>query len=193
MLESPKANNDYQGETVMDNTMGNQQEGSKPNDVELAWFAGLLNGDGCFSLKFRMRGETLKCDISLTLTQCDPVLVEKATDLLNRLGVNPHLSEYEPSGAGVRTKWHVRLTKMSHIGIVIDAIVPFMIGEKEAQAKLMKRYIDRRMEYVNPGNRRWEGGEIANDRPSLQIAREFYKVRRLEVPKEIATVLNDYP
>lgn len=177
----------------MNETMGNQQEGSKPSDIELAWLAGLLNGDGCFSLTFRVRKETLKCDLSLTLTQCDPSLIEKSTDILNRLGVNPGITEYPPSGAGVRTKWNLRLSKMAYIGTVIDAIVPFMAGEKLAQAKLMKRYIDRRTEYVNPGNRRWKGGEIANDQESIAIAREFYKARRLEVPKEIATVLNDYP
>lgn len=173
--------------------MGNQQEVSKVSDTDAAWLAGMLNGDGCFSLKLRVRGETLKCDISVTLTQTDPCLIEKASDILTRIGVNPCIVEYPLNAGSTRIKWNLRLNKMSGISKVIDVIVPFMAGEKQAQAKLMKRYIDRRLFYVNPGNRRWKGGEIANDTESLKIAAQFYEVRRLPVPDEIAHVLNDYP
>lgn len=175
----------------MDNAMGNQQEVNKPDAIELAWLGGLLNGDGCFSLTFRTRNKILKCDMSLTLTQCDPCVIERATDILNRLDTNPSISEYASSGAGMRTKWNLRLSKMATIHRVIEAVLPFMVGEKQAQAKLMNRYLERRLFCVDQSVRRHN--EIASDIESLKIAKEFYEVRRLVVPKEIVQVLNDYP
>lgn len=169
--------------------MGNQQEVS---EVQLAWLAGLLNGDGCFSLTFRRRDGRLKCDLSLTLTQCDPAIVERADDLINKLGVTPGISEYEPSGAGIRTKWNMRISKMAHILAVIDAVLPYMVGEKSAQAKLMKRYIERRLPFTDH-SMRVSAGKLEDDRESIEIASDFYKARRLDVPQELAQVLRDYP
>jgi len=190
MLEHPKAHHYYQGNNMSDETMGNQQEVS---EIELAWLAGMLNGDGCFSLTFRSRNGKLKCDMSLTITQCDPGVIDKADELFNKIGITPGISEYAASGAGVRTKWNLRISKMAHIHRVIEAIIPYMIGEKAAQANLMKRYLDRRLPYADPALRRWKGGEIENDIESLKIAADFYKVRRLGMPKELAQVLRDYP
>lgn len=188
MLESPKAIHYHQGEKMIDETMGNQQEMS---EIELVWLAGLLNGDGCFSLTFRTRQNKLKCDMSLTLTQCDAAVIDKADSTFTKIGIVSGISEYASSGAGVRTKWNLRISKMAHISRAIDAVIPYMTGEKAAQARLMKRYLDRRMPFADPKFRK--GSDIDKDIDSLKIAAEFYTVRRLEVPKELAQVLRDYP
>lgn len=173
--------------------MDNQQELSGPSPIELAWLSGLLNADGCFSLTIRKREARLKCDMSITLTQCDPCVIEKAQSILGKMAINPGISEYEPAAGGRRTKWNARISKMSQMTQLIAAIEPFMVGEKQAQARLMKAYMDRRIKYADPSMRKWSGGEIEKDLQSLAIAAEFHAVRRLDIPKELAQVLNDYP
>ena len=189
MLETPKATHDYQGETVMDETMGNQQ--GVVTELELAWLAGMLNGDGCFSIKFRVRGEALKCDISLTLTQCDVCLIDAASDIMARLGISPSIVEYAPSGAGVNTKYNLRVTRMAHISIVLAAIIPHMRGGKLAQARLMQRYIVRRTSVFDPQFRK--ENQIIGDTEALGIAKEFYATRGQQLPPDVTKALNDYP
>lgn len=188
MLETPKALHYHLGEKMSDIAMGNQQEVS---ENELVWLAGLLNGDGCFSLTFRSRNDKLKCDMSLTLTQCDPAVIDRADATFTKLGIVSGIAEYAASGAGIRTKWNLRISKMAHIAKAIEHVQPYMVGEKAAQARLMKRYLDRRLPYADPALRK--SARIEEDIDSLRIAADFYTARRLDVPREIAHVLRDYP
>ena len=173
----------------MDETMGNQQ--GYPTEGDLYWLSGMLNGDGCFSLKFRTREGTVKCDLSVTLTQCDVCLIEKASSIMERLGVNPSIAEYPASGAGNRTKYNLRITKMASIQTVLNAIADKLAGEKQAQAKLMLRYVNRRIQFSDPTLRR--NNQIADDSEAIAIAREFLSVRGSGLPDDVVAALNDYP
>lgn len=177
--------------------MGNQQELSNVCKTDLAWLAGMFNGDGCFSLTFAIRANNnVKCDLSLTLTQCDPSIIEEATRIMNMLEVNPGISQYQPGKEGNRIKYNLRITKMAHIAKVIDAICCYMIGDKLAQAKLMRRYIERRIKYAD-STKRQNGASIIHDNESVNIAKQFYALRESighsGIPKHVADVLNDYP
>jgi hypothetical protein len=157
--------------------MGNQQE---VGNVELAWLAGMLNGDGCFSLTIVNRKEHIKCELSLTLTQCDPCLIEKTTSILERLGVNPAIAEYPPSGPGKHTKYNLRINRMAAIAKVIDAISPYIAGAKKAQSQLLRRYISHRIGYADHSKRR--GAHFLNDVVAVGLAQEFYSLRGSKWP-----------
>ena len=181
----------------MDETMGNQQEVGVIAEADVAWLAGMLNGDGCYSLTFvKRKNQNLKCEISLTLTQCDPSVIERATCIVGMMGINPSIVEYPPSGAGIRMKYNFRINKMAHIAIIIDAISPFMVGDKLAQAKLMRRYISRRVFYSDHSKRQ-SGASILDDKEAIEIATQFHALRKSSgykgLPKHITDVLNDYP
>lgn len=168
--------------------MDNQQE-LKSNYKE-AWLAGMFNGDGCFSLTFRQRKGILKCDLSLTITQTDPSIIEEVSNILNKqLNINPSIQTYVPTGAGKKEKYNLRINKMSQILSVIDLILPHMIGNKRAQASLMKRYIERRIIYADPSLRRQN--KIIDDPVSIQVGLDFYKQRGSDLPKDLK-FLNDY-
>lgn len=168
--------------------MDDQQE--RKSILRLAWLAGMFNGDGCFSLTFRKRKDTLKCDLSLTITQCDPSIIEEVTSILNDyLDINPGLSTYNPSGAGTNIKYNLRISKMSEMLKIINSILPNLVGNKKAQAALMKRYIDRRNKFSDPSLRK--SNKISDDKQSLQLGFDFYTLRNKKIPKEIKTFLND--
>jgi hypothetical protein len=171
--------------------MGNQQENEEVHDIDWAWLAGMMNGDGCFSLQLRKRENRWKCDVSITLTQTDPAIIERATEILNiGIGVNPSIQEYEACGAGINNKFNLRVTKMAHIERWIDKITPFMCGNKLARAKLMRRYVMNRMQYEGTSRKR---NTIEKDPEALSIASEYYRLTGNDVPGEISLTLRDYP
>jgi hypothetical protein len=171
--------------------MDNQQEKDKVHDNEWAWLAGMMNGDGCFSLQLRKRSNRWKCDLSITLTQTDPGIIEKASDILIRgIGCNPSIQEYPPCGAGISMKMNMRVTKMSQIAEWIEKILPFMCGNKWARAKLMLRYVKNRMRYEGTSRKR---NTIENDPIALTLASEYYRLTGSKVPEEISQTLRDYP
>lgn len=171
--------------------MGDQQQKEKVHDIEWAWLAGMMNGDGCFSLKVRKRENRWKCDVSVTLTQTDPSIIERASDILIRgIGVNPSIQEYEATGAGKNDKMNMRTTKMSSIAAWIEKIEPYMCGNKLARARLMLRYIRNRMKYEGTSRKR---NTIEKDPEALSMAAEYYRLTGNEVPGEISQMLRDYP
>jgi hypothetical protein len=171
--------------------MGNQQEKEEVHDIEWAWLAGMMNGDGCFSLQLRKRENRWKCDVSITLTQTDPSIIERTISILNRgIGCNPSIQEYEPCGAGINNKFNLRVTKMSGIAAWIEKIEPYMCGNKLARARLMLRYVRNRMKYEGTSRKR---NTIEKDPEALSLAAEYYRLTGVEVPGEISQNLRDYP
>ena len=53
MLERPKSLNDYQGETIEDDTMGNQQE--ILTQSEIGYLAGIIDGEGSIAMNVRKK------------------------------------------------------------------------------------------------------------------------------------------
>lgn len=171
--------------------MDNQQGIDNVTGIEWSWLAGMMNGDGCFSLKLRKRDKRWKCDVSITLTQCDPCIIERASDILIRgIGCNPPIQEYAPTGTGVNTKYNLRITKMSLIAAFIEKVHPFMCGVKQAKAKLLLRYVQNRIEH-NGEYRKIH--KLTDDHVALKTAEEFYVLSGSKVPKEIVKTLRDYP
>lgn len=171
--------------------MGNQQEKEEVHDIEWSWLAGMMNGDGCFSLKLRKRENRWKCDVSITLTQTDPAIIERASSILIRgIGCNASIQEYEPCGAGINNKFNMRVTKMSQIAQWIEKIEPFMCGNKLARARLMLRYVQNRMRYDGMSRRK---NTIEHDPSSLSLAAEYYRLTGSQVPGEISQTLRDHP
>lgn len=160
-------------------------------ETDWAWLAGMMNGDGCFSLKLRKREERWKCDVSITLTQCDPAIIERASEIMIQgMDCNPSISEYEPSGAGVNTKFNLRITKMSQIARFIENIIKYMCGVKLAKAKLMLRYVNNRIKYEGQSRR---VNMLEKDPEAIQMASEFYQLCGSVIPKELTQTLRDYP
>lgn len=174
--------------------MGNQQGVNDMESVtttDWAWLAGMLNGDGCFSMKVRKRDNRWKCDLSITLTQTDPCLIEKAVAILTLgIQVNPSIQEYPPSGAGTNAKFNLRITKMDSMKRIIEQIDPYMAGVKQAKCRLILRYINNRIQYEGMSKRKHT---IESDPIALRTVVDFCHLSNTDVPNEIVHALRDYP
>jgi len=72
----------------------------KFNSIEIAWLAGLLEGEGCFPLNRKASG---RCDARIQLNMTDEDVVRRAAKMLGR-------SVYMAQRAGQKPQWYVRTT-----------------------------------------------------------------------------------
>jgi hypothetical protein len=139
MLEHPKSLNDYQGETVKDETMENQQI------TDLVWFVGIFEGEGSVGLKGHIRGNNKKhFNVSphITITNSDMLILNKIRSILNSIGINPYITTKTKSK---NPCFDLCITKISHIKKLIDIVEPFIVGNKMERLLLIKDFVNSRI------------------------------------------------
>jgi hypothetical protein len=163
--------------------MGNQQETNLKTE-DLAWLAGMLNGDGCMALNVRRkRNGNVACDVSFTLTQSDPCIINHAYKLVeNLISGTPYINSRDASGGKWNKVYNLKVGKMTHIAQLLPNIIPYMIGAKKSQAEILERYVRHRLEYAGEHGTRMK---VSEDRKGLGIAEEFYSVKNKKFPKDL--------
>ncbi len=132
--------------------LGNMQE--TVSEAELGWLAGLLDADGTIAYSVRRKHKGyLGMDLSVSWYNTDGGIVRKAVDVLNKIGVEPYISEAHRNVEKERgTTWlkkdktylTVRLHKQSSMRIILHAIYPYLAGEKRHRAYLVLRLLDKK-------------------------------------------------
>lgn len=201
MLEHPKANRDYLGEIAMD-TMDNQH--GTPTATQLAWFAGILEGEGSITLNVRRKEwkgwKGIGIDLQIQIVNTDGYIVEECADILQGLiGTAPRLVErgrIPDRTTTDGTVWRqnrammmVGVAKMAHIKIVLEATMPYMIGEKKARARLVLKFIERRQAAKGPQTKH---GASWYDGYDWSIVRDFYQISGGKLPVEVEGLVRDY-
>lgn len=171
----------------------NQQEihTKEVTNVELAWLAGMLNGDGCFHMSARKKSwkgrDTIGVDMRMVLTQTDAGIIEKASGIITRLtGHTPYIAERKPAGAGVNGLMHMSIGRMVHMDAVLEAIRPYLVGDKAARARLIGKYIKSRLSKM--------GEHPKNKNPRLckedwALVEQFYEHEGKSFHPEVEAIL----
>jgi hypothetical protein len=201
MLEHPKAGHNYQGEIVSD-IVGNQH-GTLSN-TRLAWFAGILEGEGSITLNVRRKEwkgwKGVGIDLQIQIVNTDGYIIEECAKVLEGIiGSSPKIMERGRIADRTTTDgtvWRqnrammvVGVSKMAHIKLVLDTIMPFMIGEKKARARLAAQFIERRLsrkgEHTKQGASWYDGYD-------WQIVADFYAISGGNLPPEVQGIVRDY-
>lgn len=124
---------------MKDDTIGNPQV----TDLELAWLAGLYDGEGSF---FICKNGSSKYQMRVTLTNTDSILIAHTVEILDRLGVGPWVSSYTPKSRNSRIAYHIVIGKMANAKKFITSIEPYLVG-RSGQASLVLRFIESRLKY----------------------------------------------
>ena len=132
--------------------MNNKDNQLKTTD--LAWLAGIIEGDGYISMTvYRCNKERLKKSFKMYVrpvigvTNQDMTLVNHVDNLFRRLNATGHIREHTtPKGAPIAV---ISTTKMSNVKKILDAIFPYLIGEKKARAELVLKFLDIRLGKMN--------------------------------------------
>lgn len=129
----------------MDNTIGNQQA----KETDLAWLAGIIDGEGSILLgskghfgEFKgFHGINIGASIYVTNTCAN--IINKCDEIIRSLNVNCRIATKPPTTRG-HVVFRIELCKMANIKILLEAIMPYLVS-KIGQAKLVHRFVTQRM------------------------------------------------
>jgi len=183
MLETPKAEHDYLGETVLDETMGNQQ--GTVSESEVAWLAGIIEGEGTLMLGAWSRGaqnKQRKVSATIVIYNTDDGIVKKCVEILRRMGMEPYIKEKMIRGFlredGTRSPdspvTSVRIDRFAYALKLLRTIRPWLFGMKSSRADLMIEFLAKRMARIDDvgGNQRQQ--KYSAD--ELSIVSRFYEL-----------------
>lgn len=115
-------------------------------DTDLAWLAGIWEGEGSIMLYSRpVRDNKLQITPAMEVGNTDIHIVNKIRKILEELGCSYSFMERMPK-KGTRKFYHIRTQNALYIKLTIEAILPFMVGEKRAYAETLYAFVVRRLE-----------------------------------------------
>lgn len=118
------------------------------NETNLAWLAGIMEGEGTFSIYHQKRSNTstdqLRACVSLTNT--DASLINKAYEVFKSLGVEMHIHEYKNKKGSTRPVYDMQTAKQTNVKAVCEGLLPYLFGEKKAKAEMLLRFVLKRLE-----------------------------------------------
>lgn len=102
----------------------------------IAWAAGILEGEGCFSIhKRKDRANTTNCAIHCEMTDEDTIL--KLQEVLGVGNVN-----YRKPRPNKRPSWILSIQKQEEIFITLIRLGPYLMGRRKQQAKKLYDYLE---------------------------------------------------
>lgn len=185
-----------------DITMGNQH--GTPTEAQLGWFAGILEGEGSLTLNVRNKKwkgwEGIGIDLQLQIVNTDGYIIEECANIIKGIiGTEPRIMERAPIADRMTTDgtvWRqnkamliVGLSKMVHIKTVVDTIMPYMIGEKKARARIISQFVERRM---NRKGANTKNGSSWYDGFDWSLVKSFYAISGGKLPTKVEGLVRDY-
>lgn len=173
-------------------------------ETDKAWLAGVIEGDGFITICFHQyRGATKERRFAVKpmvgFTNQDALLVDRVSGLLRVLGQkNAYIREVKSGYGGQSTKqarpcFTAVVVGMQAVLSILQAIGPYLVGDKLGRARLAIRFLESRLSRVREkgqgsGNPRYTESE-------LLMIREFRQgdARKGRGPLvDIDEILNDY-
>lgn len=115
--------------------------------TDLAWLAGLWEGEGSVMLYSRPVNEKrIQITPSLEITNTDVVIMNRVRKILEELGCNFSWIERKPRKANHKLAYTLRTQNAFYIKNVLEAIMPFMVGQKLAYGETLLSFVSRRIE-----------------------------------------------
>lgn len=184
------------GETGMDRD--NQQ--ATPTEGQIAWLAGIIEGEGTLMMGLWRRSEDRKPKVGLQVKiyNSDAGIIRQAALILELLAVGHHLKERDmppmlkPGGEGhyapVAPMLTLTVSKLDAVHKVVTTIRPWLFGEKAARADLMLQFLERRFEKFETKSM---GKRAAYDAGDIRLVLQFAQSGRRGDVKAVERVLNE--
>lgn len=136
-------------------------------EVDIAWLAGLIEGEGCIISRLYDASERQhrQLFVRVTITNNDARIIRKATEIFSALGIGYFYQLHMRRKQNHNTGIVVTVSGKGRVKKLLDAIMPHLSGKLE-QAQAMKSIIERRQEMAHCYKR---GNEICNDREIMAL------------------------
>lgn len=121
--------------------MGNQQE--RPLIWELAWLAGIMDGEGSFLISVNSTHRSIYPRISVTNT--NKYMIEKIIDIIEKIGIEHwNVKVRIPKKDTWKTNIQISIITAKRVLLFTNSILPYLIAKKE-NALLVKEFCESRI------------------------------------------------
>jgi hypothetical protein len=156
--------------------MDNQQA----TPVDLAYLAGIIDGEGWIGLQKRVQGKGnwVTYKPALRITNTDANIINRVYEIWESLGVSGHIYEntQDPSVSNGKQILNLQLNKQSVIKIVLEAVIPYLVGKK-SRAIMLLRFLDKSVDREEA----YEAIKIANRKG---VSKEESSETTREIPEQ---------
>lgn len=116
--------------------------------IELAWLAGIMEGEGSFFIAKQLRNKTPAPQLrgTISLTNTDPMIINKAYSIFKGFGVELHIQEFTNKKGSTKPVYEMTTAQQDKVQKVCSELIPFMFGEKKAKAEMLLRFVTKRLE-----------------------------------------------
>lgn len=114
------------------------------HETDLAYLAGIIDGEGWVGLQKRIMGKWVTYKPALRITNTDANIINRVYEIWEMLGVTGHIYENEqnPSITNGKMIMNLQLNKQSVIKVVLESVIPYLVGKK-ARAIMLLRFLDK--------------------------------------------------
>lgn len=126
--------------------LGNPQS----NSFSMEWLAGLIVGEGCFTIgAYRLKQSKsgwIRLSPVFSLSMTDLVTMERVATSMREHGLRIYLSKRASvSKHGSRPALNVQSTGIGSVGEIARAFAPLLSGQKQEAAEIVARFCERRL------------------------------------------------
>lgn len=182
--------------------MGRDNQQATPTEGEIAWLAGIIEGEGTLCMSMWTRASYAvdrrpKIGLQVKIYNSDAGIIRKAASILELLVVGFHLKERDMppmakhgGGGYAPTAPMLTLTvsNLSAVRQLLLAVRPWLFGEKAARADLMLQFLARRFAKYETKSL---GKRAAYDAGDVRLVLQFLKTGSRGDIKTVERVLNE--
>ena len=168
-------------------------------DTDLAWIAGIIDGDGNIQISIPKNKKTKSgrtINMWIDITNSDPMIINKCISIFEAMGVK-HLDGqkfikpvYKEDGTywQSKTKYCIwtRITRLIYIEKFLEQVIPFLNSYKKGLGEIMLRFVKRRVE---KNRKPYDEGDIMLVQEFMKTADGRYAARNIEY---LDRLLRDY-
>jgi len=151
-------------------------------DIKLSWLAGIVEGEGCFSLcKADDKRKHFVFNISITNT--DLMILNECISILKNIEVETHLHQRKVYFTHRKVGYNLVINGIDNLIKTLNAIIPYLIGQKKSQAILMVEFLNRRKSLLD-NNAGHSYRRIAYDEIDYSYLKAFQELKPITKPVE---------
>lgn len=118
-------------------------------DTDLAWLAGIWEGEGTILLYSRpVNDKRLQITPYVSVVNTDMGIINKTRKVIEEIGCNFSFREYrDPKGKETyKTRYRLTSANSNQIKIFLEYILPYLFGAKKAYGETLLAFVSRRVE-----------------------------------------------
>lgn len=117
-------------------------------EIKLAWLAGIMEGEGCFSINSagKNRNYFVYC---ISITNTDLIILQKCVSILKEIGIGVRIKSRNKQIKNRRMRYDLKIEGIKKMICFINAINPYIVGQKKMQAELMLNFLKRRLKIID--------------------------------------------